>query len=116
MKKNDNSPDTWVRLLDAQGGIREDAINPPRSQGRPRNPFPKKAVHITLTSNELALLDRQADQLSIGTNTKVSRGQIIAFMAHYLRDEFARMEIDLEQTKSFRELAEKLRREMEEKE
>ena len=76
---------------------------------------PKKAVHVTLTSNELALLDGLADQLSTGTNTKVSRGQVIAFMAHYLRDEFARMEIDLEQTKSFRQLADKLRRETEEK-
>jgi hypothetical protein len=113
MTKNDNSPDTWVMLLDAQGGIREDAINPPRPQGRPRNPFPKKAVHVTLTNNELALLDSLADQLSVGTNTKISRGQIIAFMSHYLRDEFVRMEIDLEQTKSFHELAERLRRETE---
>lgn len=113
MTKNDNSPDTWVMLLDAQGGIREDAINPPRPQGRPRNPFPKKSAHVTLTNNELTLLDSLVEQLSVGTNTKISRGQIIAFMAYSLRDELVRMGIDLEQTKSFHELAEKLRREAE---
>ncbi|MCD4674322.1 MAG: hypothetical protein K8R77_16795 [Anaerolineaceae bacterium] len=113
MTKDDHTPDTWVRLLDAQGGIREDAIKPPRPQGRPRNPFPKHSVHITLTSNEITVLDKLIEQLSIGTNTKVSRGQIIAFMAHYLRDELSHLEIELAETKSFRELAEKLRKEIE---
>ena len=113
MAKNDNqTPDTWVRLLDAQGGIRDDAIKPPRPQGRPRNPFPKQSVHITLTSNELGIVDALSDQLSEGTNTKVSRGQIIAFMAYFLRDEVSRLEIDLTNVKSFREFSEKLRREL----
>lgn len=112
-KKDNQNPDTWVRLLDAQGGIREDAIKPPRPQGRPRNPFPKQSVHITLTSNELGIVDSISDLLSEGTDTKISRGQIIAFMAYFLRDELARMEIDLTTVKSFRELSEKLRRELE---
>jgi hypothetical protein len=113
MTKDNKTPDTWVRLLDAQGGIREDAIKPTRPQGRPRNPFPKQPVHVTLTSFEITVLDTLVEQLSIGTDTKISRGQVIAFMAYFLRDELSRLEIDLAKTKSFRELADKLRRELE---
>lgn len=113
MVKDNKNPDTWVRLLDAQGGIREDAIKPPRPQGRPRNPFPKQSVHITLTSHEIDLLDKITDQLSEGTRKKVSRGQVIAFMAFFLRDELSQLDIDLTVVRSFRELAEKLRREVE---
>jgi hypothetical protein len=113
MTKDNKNPDTWVRLLDAQGGIREDAIKPPRPQGRPRNPFPKQSVHITLTAHEIDLLDKITEQLSEGTKTKVSRGQVIAFMAFFLRDELSQLDIDLTTIRSFRELAEKLRRQEE---
>jgi len=111
MNEKNTSPDTWVRLLDVQGGIREDAAKPPGQKGRPRYPFPRKDFHLSMTSNSLELLDNVKRQLSVGMKRKVSRAQMISFMVFHLRDELEKLEIDLEQIRSFRELEEALRKE-----
>ena len=81
--KSDQYP--WLRLLDLDIQ-RAERTSAPRGKGRPRNPFPRQAVHVTLTSEELAALDRVVELLSQGLTAGVHRGNLIAFMAYRLLD------------------------------
>ncbi len=57
---------------------------PRKGKGRPPNPFPRKAVHVTLTDDELATLDTLSAVLSAGLDSRLHRGHIIAFLSFYL--------------------------------
>lgn len=96
----------WLRLLDLdfQRGERPSVK---RGRGRPRNPFPREAVHITLTSDELATLDALVELLSKTMKGSVHRGNLIAFMAFRLYDQLTRAAeaTSLEQVENFTRLA-----------
>lgn len=77
----------WLRLLDLDiQRIERTERSAPRGKGRPRNPFPRQAVHITLTKDELAALDLVVEKLSVGMKNGVHRGNLVAFMAYRLLD------------------------------
>lgn len=74
----------WLRLLELEVQPAEHQA-PRRGRGRPPSPFPRKAVHVTLTGDELDSLDQLASQLSDHLDVRLHRGHIIAFMTFYLR-------------------------------
>lgn len=74
----------WLRLLELEVQPAERAT-PARSRGRPPNPFPRKAVHVTLTDDELSALDDLAALLSERFGGRLHRGHVIAFLSFYLR-------------------------------
>jgi hypothetical protein len=74
----------WLRLLEMEVQPEERPALP-RGRGRPANRFPRKAVHVTLTEDELAALDELADLISGGINIHLHRGHVIAFLTFYLR-------------------------------
>ena len=74
----------WLRLLELEVRPEERAARP-RGRGRPPNPFPRNAVHVTLTDDELDTVDKLAGVLSERIGSRLHRGHIIAFMAFYLR-------------------------------
>jgi hypothetical protein len=76
----------WLRLLDLDFQ-RSERQGAPRGRGRPRNPFPRQAVHVTLTSDELAALDAVVDLLAKTMAGSVHRGNLIAFMTFRLYDQ-----------------------------
>jgi len=78
----------WLRLLDldVQRAERDERSAVPRGKGRPRNPFPRQSVHITLTRDELAALDQLVEKLTHGMKNGVHRGNLVAFMAFRLLD------------------------------
>ena len=96
----------WLRLLDLDIQ-RAERTTAPRGKGRPRNPFPRQAVHITLTAEELAALDALVDMLSGGMKAGVHRGNLIAFMAYRLLDQLKKKDsvVHLSQVNSFTSLA-----------
>ena len=76
----------WLRLLELEVQQAEHLLErqpPRRGRGRPRNPFPRKAVHVTLTDEELATLDELSALLSSRLG-RLHRGHLIAFLAFYL--------------------------------
>jgi hypothetical protein len=74
----------WLRLLELEVQPTE-RPSPRRGPGRPPSPFPRKAVHVTLTEDELASLDKLARELSDHFDVRLHRGHIIAFMTFYMR-------------------------------
>lgn len=94
LRKNPLKPDLypWLRLLELEVTPKE-LPKVHRGKGRPRNPFPRKSVHVTLTEDELAVLDDLCALLSDGLGTRLHRGHVIAFLVFYLRsrleDEYA---------------------------
>lgn len=74
----------WLRLLELEVQPEERPALP-RGRGRPPNPFPRKAVHVTLTDGELQSLDDLANILSERMGGRLHRGHIIAFLTFYLR-------------------------------
>ncbi|MFN2196273.1 MAG: hypothetical protein ACK2UW_09145 [Anaerolineales bacterium] len=74
----------WLRLLELEVHPKERAT-PRRGPGRPPSPFPRKAVHVTLTEDELESLDRLSGELSDHLGVRLHRGHLIAFMTFYLR-------------------------------
>ena len=74
----------WLRLLELEVQPTERPA-PRRGPGRPPSPFPRKAVHVTLTEDELASLDKLASELSDHFDVRLHRGHIIAFMTFYMR-------------------------------
>lgn len=74
----------WLRLLELEVQPTE-RPSPRRGPGRPPSPFPRKAVHVTLTEDELASLDTLARELSEHFDVRLHRGHIIAFMTFYMR-------------------------------
>ena len=74
----------WLRLLEMEV-LPTERPAMPRGRGRPPNRFPRKAVHVTLTDDELAALDEAADLLSSGIGSRLHRGHVIAFLTFYLR-------------------------------
>jgi hypothetical protein len=74
----------WLRLLELEVQPPERPA-PRQGRGRPPNPFPRKAVHVTLTDEELATLDELAAALSAGFGSRLHRGHLVAFLAFYLR-------------------------------
>lgn len=74
----------WLRLLELEVQPTERPA-PRRGPGRPPSPFPRKAVHVTLTEDELASLDKLARELSDHFDVRLHRGHIIAFMTFYMR-------------------------------
>lgn len=74
----------WLRLLEMEVQPEERPALP-RGRGRPANRFPRKAVHVTLTEDELASLDELADLISDGIGIRLHRGHVIAFLTFYLR-------------------------------
>jgi hypothetical protein len=77
----------WLRLLDLDiQRVERTERSAPRGKGRPRNPFPRQAVHITLTKDELAALDLAVEKLSQGMKNGIHRGNLVAFMAYRLLD------------------------------
>jgi hypothetical protein len=98
----------WLRLLDLdiQKTERSSAA---RGRGRPPSPFPRQSVHVTLTNEELAVLDSVVASLSQGMKGNVHRGILIAFMAFRLSDQLQRIqETDLMTIDSFSKLADLL--------
>lgn len=75
----------WLRLLELEVRPTERPATPKRGKGRPPNPFPRKAVHVTLTDDELSSLDTLADLLTERLETRLHRGHVIAFMVFYLK-------------------------------
>ena len=75
----------WLRLLELeiQQPDRERA-QPHRGRGRPPNPFPRHPIHVTLTEDELAALDRLAEFLSERVG-RLHRGHLIAFITFYIQ-------------------------------
>jgi hypothetical protein len=102
--KSDQYP--WLRLLDLDIQ-RAERTSAPRGKGRPRNPFPRQAVHVTLTSEELAALDAVVEKLSLGMKAGVHRGNLIAFMAYRLLDQLQKKgsAAQLDKVSSFTTLA-----------
>lgn len=80
-EKDDVYP--WLRLLELEVRHTEPPT-PKRGKGRPPNPFPRKAVHVTLTDGELTALDELANLFSERFG-RVHRGHLISFMMLYLR-------------------------------
>jgi hypothetical protein len=76
----------WLRLLDLDIQ-RAERSNAARGRGRPPNPFPRQAVHVTLTREELEALDSIVQTLSGGMKGNIHRGNLIAFMAYRLREQ-----------------------------
>lgn len=74
----------WLRLLELEV-LPVERPAPARSRGRPPNPFPRKAVHVTLTEDELSALDGLAALLSERFGGRLHRGHVIAFLSFYLR-------------------------------
>lgn len=74
----------WLRLLELEVQPTE-RPSLPRGRGRPPNPFPRKAIHVTLTEDELAALDELARVLSAGFDTSLHRGHVISFLTFYLQ-------------------------------
>jgi len=74
----------WLRLLELEVQPEERPALP-RGRGRPPNPFTRKAVHVTLTDDELQSLDDLASILSERIGGRLHRGHIIAFLTFYLR-------------------------------
>jgi hypothetical protein len=74
----------WLRLLELEVKPTERPALP-RGRGRPPNPFPRKAVHVTLTQDELSALDELADLLSERFETGLHRGHVISFLTFYLQ-------------------------------
>lgn len=74
----------WLRLLELEVHPKERSA-PRRGPGRPPSPFPRKAVHVTLTEDELESLDRLSNELSEHLGVRLHRGHLIAFMTFYLR-------------------------------
>lgn len=73
----------WLRLLELEFQPSEHP-SPRRGRGRPPSPFPRKAVHVTLTEDELGTLDELADLLSDRLESRLHRGHVIAFLVFYL--------------------------------
>ena len=105
--QNDTRP-AWLQLLDletSKAPYQPARRTTGRPAGRPRNPFPRKAVNITLTDDELKMLDGLVETL--GTRIQgLKRGPLIGFMA-YLLDEQIKGK-DLSQVSLFSDLAELL--------
>jgi hypothetical protein len=80
--KNEIYP--WLRLLELEVQPSEH-LSPRRGRGRPPSPFPRRAVHVTLTEDELESLDKLAAELSEHLEVRLHRGHVIAFMTFYLR-------------------------------
>ncbi len=74
----------WLRLLELEVQPEEHPALA-RGRGRPPNPFPRKAVHVTLTDGELQSLDDLANILSERIGGRLHRGHVIAFLTFYLR-------------------------------
>ena len=95
----------WLQLLDLET-TRQDyqpaRRTTGRPSGRPRNPFPRKAVNITLTDDELKMVDGLVDKLG-GNIQGIKRGTLIGFMAYLLNEQIK--EKDLSQVKLFSDLA-----------
>lgn len=73
----------WLRLLELEVQPSEHP-GPRRGRGRPPSPFPRKAVHVTLTEDELEALDDLARLLSASFDSRVHRGHVISFLVFYL--------------------------------
>lgn len=76
----------WLRLLEMEVQPLErspERAQPGRGRGRPANLFPRKAVHITLTDDELKVLDELASGLSARVG-RLHRGHLVAFLVFYL--------------------------------
>ena len=96
----------WLRLLemererpDLHPAGEKEIVNKPR--GRPRNPFPRKRVVITLTEDEIQALDSVVQSLSPAI-PGVFRGNLISLLVFYLRDSLDG--IDINRIKSFSDL------------
>jgi hypothetical protein len=74
----------WLRLLEMEVQPFERSV-PRRGKGRPPNPFPRKAIHVTLTDHELEAVDEMARLLSKRLGIHLHRGHVISFMVLYLR-------------------------------
>jgi hypothetical protein len=75
----------WLRLLELEVQPAAERTQPRRGRGRPPSAFPRKAVHVTLTEDELASLDELADLISAQLELRLHRGHLIAFLVFYLR-------------------------------
>jgi hypothetical protein len=74
-------PYPWYALLDLDTESETRTAAPPaRPKGRPRSKFARKAINMTMTPDQIALLDRIRSALEEGFGAKVSRGSLVAFM------------------------------------
>lgn len=74
----------WLRLLDMD--VQKTASPMPRGKGRPRNPFPRKSIHLTLTDDELAALDELVTLLEKQMGSGIHRGNMVAFLVFHARE------------------------------
>jgi len=96
----------WLRLLELEqerpdlhpAGEQARAAKP---RGRPRNAFPRKKIHITLTEDELQALDGLVGRLSPRI-AGLHRGNLIAMLVFYLQESLEGS--DPEQVKSFTDI------------
>jgi hypothetical protein len=85
----------WLRLLELEVQPSERPA-PRQGRGRPPNPFPRKAIHVTLTDDELGAVDKLAEALGGRIGIHLHRGHVIAFMAFYLKSRLQKGEsVDL---------------------
>lgn len=95
----------WVRLQElARKGLPKAALastGKSTGPGRPRNPFKRHQVHITLTDEEEDALD-QAVAILLTNMKGINRGMLTGFMANYLLDQLRN--VDTSKIKSFEDL------------
>ncbi len=96
----------WLRLLEMEQERPDlhpagEQTRPARPRGRPRNTFPRKRVNITLTDDELQVLDGLVGTLSARIPV-LHRGNLIALLVFYLKESMEGA--DPEQIKTFTDI------------
>lgn len=86
---DDETTYPWLRLLELELG---EEPRPPKRKppGRPKKPFPRQRVRMSLTDDELAALDDLVESLSEKMDRSIHRGHLIAFMTFRLRNQLLR--------------------------
>ena len=99
----------WLRLLELE--LATPKIDVRRRRGRPRSAFPRVEKRVSMTPDELAVLDQIVDLLRARFKGHIHRGHVIAFMSFQLRNRLqgnARRPELPEEIDSFVDLAEYL--------
>jgi hypothetical protein len=75
----------WLRLLELEFGEETKPVKRKRP-GRPRKPFPRKRVRVSLTEDETAALDELLDLLAERMGRPIHRGHLVSFLTFRLRN------------------------------
>lgn len=86
----------WFALLDLEIAT-EKAPPPAREKGRPRAPFQKTKVTLTMTPDQLQMMDKLIAALQTKMGKSIPRGTLVSFlvyqMMHQLGDEQGNIEL-----------------------